>query len=314
MRLSKIQIAGVVLAVAWAVIVGITTHSGDVKHATDFANFSRKACIDGNTVNHVVDPAKCDREWHDNYATFIKGDVGNTLFAAFAPIPILLLAAFCLLYFMRAQIAGFRTVVPWSGLSRWKKGFVVFCVLFVAAAGLFSVVVLMNQAVDANVPVMLTLKSFENVAIGDDQRVEVVGTWTRTDLGDTDTISDPLQTSRIVCVKSENRCTEAKAYVSGRTLFADEGDYTVASWTSSAIVLRNDFPCATEVFTIDLNTEVVSGEGHKTNGDSVMCKTSLSEGKDSWSYLLEDGFKVYWQAHQKQRPFALRVFQTLAGN
>ena len=90
----------------------------------------------------------------------------------------------------------------------------------------------------------------------------MVGTWTRPDLT-ADTIADPLQTSRILCVKSENRCTEAKAYVSGQSLFSDTVDYTVDSWTASAIILRNDFPCATEIYTIDLNTEAVSGVGYR---------------------------------------------------
>ncbi len=122
-----------------------------------------------------------------------------------------------------------------------------------------------------------------------------------------------LQTSRIECNKAERRCTEARASVAGNVLISDLVEYDLESWTAAAIVLYNDGPCVTEVFTIDLNTKTVSGAGHRINKDGAFCE--MYPGKDeSWNYQLSDGFKVYWEKREIARPFLLRLIQTLFGN
>jgi hypothetical protein len=90
-------------------------------------------------------------------------------------------------------------------------------------------------------------------------------------------------------------------------------DYDVESWSDAAIVFRNDAFCAAEVFTVDLNTEAVTGAGHSTNTDTKLCKM-LPGKEESWRYQLSDGFKVYWEQRQKARPLPLRLIQTLFGN
>ena len=59
-------------------------------------------------------------------------------------------------------------------------------------------------------------------------------------------LANPLQTFRIECTKEERRCTEARASVAGTVLLPEFLEYDVESWTTASIVLRKDFPCATE--------------------------------------------------------------------
>lgn len=81
-------------------------------------------------------------------------------------------------------------------------------------------------------------------------------------------------------------------------------------------MLRRDFPCATELFTIDLNTKAVSGVGHRINENDLFCKSpSKSKNEQSiWTYRLSNGFQIYWGLRQKARPLLLRVIQSIFGN
>jgi hypothetical protein len=65
-------------------------------------------------------------------------------------------------------------------------------------------------------------------------------------------------------------------------------EYDIQSWTPDAIVLRRDFPCAIELFTIDLNTKAVSGAGHRINENDLFCKSpSKSQNEEgTWTYRL----------------------------
>jgi hypothetical protein len=300
----------VTLSLVWAVSEGIHTHNADVERAEHFATFAYKVCTDGKALKHDADPASCEAERKKNLATWMDHSNANVAAAALIPIPFAWLTAFILLYFFRAQRIGFRAVVPWATFAALKKVFVVFCVLFSAAALLFGFVVIMNLYVDTNVPVALT--PFVDVIATGDNLVTVSGTWMRPDLVG-DTIMNPLQTSKIECSKAENRCTEALASVSGNTLMADVVNYDIQSWTQDAIVLRRDSLCATELFTIDLNTKAVSGAGHRNNDYPMLCKTETSD-KAEWTYQLTNGFNIYWGLRQKARPLVLRVIQSTFGN
>ncbi|HEX4533415.1 MAG TPA: hypothetical protein VH000_04220 [Rhizomicrobium sp.] len=311
-KLSRYQIAGLILSVIWIIGAGVHARNEDVANANSFARFADDVCADSVKLKTSTQE-KCGREHTSTFATFMEGDTGNILFLAFAPLPFFWLTAFCLLYFFRAQVIGFRAVIPWSTLSWQKRAFVALCVIFVIVAGLFVLLIVLNGYVDSEVPISPESKSFVKVP-ANGGLVEIVGTWTRTDLIK-DTIANPIQTSRIICIKSENRCTEAKAYISNNLLLADSVDYTIQSWTESAIILRNDFPCATEVYTLDLNSEIASGVGYKTNKNTPLCDVSSNRGgPDRWTMMLEDGFKVYWAERQKRRPWLLRVMQTVLGN
>jgi hypothetical protein len=241
----------------------------------------------------------------------MQGSDANVAIAALAPIPFGWLAALILLYVGRAQIIGFRAVVPWASLSGPKKAFVTFCVMASGAAALLGLTVVMNLYVNTQVgvglaPGVTVIKSGDNL-------VMVKGTWTRSGLSKGSSVANPVQTSRIMCNKEEFRCTEARASVSGNLLLSDVVEYDVESWTAASIVLRNDALCATEVFTIDLNTEAVSGAGHSINKDNTFCKM-YGGNEENWSYQLVDGFKIYWEQIQKARPLPLRLIHTLFGN
>ena len=67
------------------------------------------------------------------------------------------------------------------------------------------------------------------------------------------------------------------------------------------------------VYTIDLNTQTVSGAGHLTNQDTISCKMNF-KSKDNWSFLLTNGFNVYWEQRKNVRPLPLRVLQAAFGN
>jgi hypothetical protein len=70
----------------------------------------------------------------------------------------------------------------------------------------------------------------------------------------------------------------------------------------------------TEAFyTIDLNTKVVSGAGHKTNQDTPGCKMNPDD-RPTWTYQLVKGFDVYWALRSKARPLPVRIIQSLFGN
>jgi hypothetical protein len=312
MRLNRWQRVGIAASILWALGAAIYTHNADVQRANDFVQWAYKVCADGKAIRHDPDLSSCDKERDRNLKTWMEGDEGNAAITALAPLPFAWLAGFVLLYVGRAQIVGFRAVVPWARLGWQKRTFVVFSVLASAATVLFGLVVILNLYVDALVPVGLppggpaVIKTGENL-------VTVEGTWTRTGPTADSSLAYPLQTSRIECNKEERRCTEARASVAGSVLTADLTDYDVESWTDAAIILRNAYPCATEVFTIDLNTDAVTGAGHPTNQDSDYCRVYGGKEK-SWTYQLTDGFKVYWEQRQKARPLALRLFQTLFGN
>jgi hypothetical protein len=128
-------------------------------------------------------------------------------------------------------------------------------------------------------------------------------------------MGEPLQTSTIDCNRTENRCTEAKASLAGNVLTSEVVEHDVQSWTSEAIVLKDTFPCAEEIYTIDLNTKAVSGAGHRINSDTSLCLLSpAAAGETDWGYRLENGFPVYWDLRKKARPWPLRVIQSLFGN
>ncbi len=300
-----------VLSVVWAIGAAVHTRNASVDSAENAAKFAYNTCIYGKEVHHEIDLSSCDAERTASLKTWMAGSKTNATFVALGPLPLAWLAIFILIHVTRAQIAGFRAVIPWKTLVPFKKAFVVFCFISTFVSVGIGLVVLMNLYVDTKVPVGIS-PFFDVTGVGGDLAT-VAGTWTRTDLTD-DTIATPLQTSKIECNKAENRCTEALASVSGNTLLTDLVDYDVQSWTSNAIVLRKDSSCATELFTIDLNTKAVSGAGHKTNGDDPFCKIFGGGDKETWTYEMASGFKPYWELRQKARPLPLRLFQSFFGN
>jgi hypothetical protein len=312
MRLNGWLWAGIVLSVLWALGAAISTHNANVESAQSFANFAYKTCSANKEIAHDTDLSSCEQERTKNLATWTQGDAGNVAFTALAPIPLGWLAGFILLYICRAQIIGFRAVLKWKTLTWPKKAFVWFCAAAALTAVLLAVTVVSNLYVDTQVPV--SLSPFLDVIKTGDEFVTVQGTWTRSSgLNQSSSLAFPLQTSRIECYRSQRRCTEARASVSDNLLTSDLVEYDVDSWTAASIVLRNDAPCASEMYTIDLITKAVSGAGHLTNRQDPFCKR-FAGSEDDWTYRLTSGFDVYWRERQKARPLPLRLIQTLFGN
>jgi len=320
MKLNAWQRAGIILSIVWALGAGFHTHSADVASADNFAKWAYKVCTDSKSLNHDTDLSSCDQERKKNLDTWMKGDGGNVAITALAPIPLFWFTAFILLYVGRAQVVGFCAVIPWTTLNRRKKSFVVFCALGSCLAILFGVTVALNLYVDTQVPVALSLIK-DVIKMPGDNVVIAEGTWIRSGISESSALGYPLQTSKIECIKQENHCIESMASVSSNPSVANSGNvlmtdltiYEIQSWTPDSIIFRNDLQCATEIFTIDLNTQAVTGAGHPSNFDDPWCKLHPSEEKE-WTYQLSNGFNVYWEERKKARPFVLRVIQTLFGN
>ncbi|WP_263418414.1 hypothetical protein [Terriglobus albidus] len=310
MKLNRWVWVGLLASVIWAVAAAVYSYRSDVEQANWSGAFAYKVCTYGKEVTRDKDLSSCVAKREESRAIQMSGSNVSAVFLALGPIPFAWLAAFILLYVVRAQIVGFRAVVPWKSLSARKRGFVALCVVFCLVVVGVSIVWVEKLYVDSQVPVGMST-SLDLSQYGD--HVYVSGTWKRTDLIG-DTIASPLQTSKIECHKDENRCTEALASVSRSTLMAELVTYDIQSWTPDAIVMRRDYECATELFTIDLNTRAVTGAGHKTNQDQPGCKVNIFDGKETWTYQLVKGFDVYWAFQTKARPFPLSVIQSMFGN
>lgn len=311
MRLSGWQKIGIALSILWAVAAGIHTRNDDVERADNFVNYAFKVCSDTKMLASDTDLRSCEKEKLINTETWMKDSEKNVAFAAFAPIPLGWLAGFILIYAWRIQVAGFRATVPWSELSRPKKGFAIFCMAALGTGLLFASMTVMNLYVDTEVPVGLA--PFSDVIKTGDDLVSVTGTWTRQGSTAGAAMGHPLQTSTIECNRQEKRCTEARASVSGHLLTSEVVEYDMQSWTKEAIVLKNNGMCAEEVYTIDLNTKTVSGAGRRINSDTKFCKLSPSD-EETWGYRMEKGFPIYWDLKMKARPFPLRVIQSFFGH
>lgn len=311
-HLSKWQVLGIVLSIVWAVGAWVHEHNADLDAANSFASLTYETCTNKKILAHDNDLSSCEKERGESAKNWLSmgNSDANEIFVALVPIPFFWLGGFILLYFVRAQVAGFRAVVPWSSLSLPKKALVVFCALASFAGLTFAAVAVLNLYVDTKVPVSPT--PFVDVIASGTDLVTAEGTWVRTDLTN-DSIANPLQFSKIECSRQEGRCIEATAFVTGSALGTDLNTFKIKSWTPNAIVFVNEEICATEVYTVDLNTKAVSGAGHLTNKETDYCKMGF-KGKENWTLLLSNGFNVYWELRKKARPLPLRLVQTLFGN
>ena len=308
--MKRMVLVGLVLSILWAIGASIYQRNSDVDKAEFQSSFAARICLNGHNPN----PATCEAERTSTHDLFMKGSWGNVGFIALVPIPFFWLFGFILLYVGRVQVAGFHEVVPWRNLTTPKRAFVVFCTLSGGLTIVAAGVVVMNLYVDTQVTV---IPGSEVMVIETGEYVTAKGTWVRSEqITGSSSIGDPLQTSEITCYKSLHRCTEARGLVSGNVLMVEAQDHDIASWTADSIVLRDEASCATETFTIDLRTKVVSGVGELTHQDEKYCKSFLiaSHPEQHWSYRMENGFKVYWELRNKARPWPLRVLHAMFGN
>lgn len=306
-------ILGIVISIVWAVGAWHNSQQAALKSAQSFGALTYKTCTNDQLLNHDTNLATCAQKRDRSVEKWLKDGnyTANSLFIAFAPIPFIWLAGVILLYFARAQVVGFREVLPWRNLNIAKRTLVVLCSCFAFAVIAFGVIALLNLYVDAKVPVSPAAWA-ANVTSDSIDIVTVTGTWVRTDLTN-DSIANPIQTSKIECDRLQGKCIESTAYVNDTLLGTDLRTFNIAKWTPDEIIFTDENLCATTIYTIDLHTRVVSGAGHLTNQGTTLCKMNF-DGKAHWSLLLSNGFDVYWKLHQQARPWLLRTIQSLFGN
>ncbi|MCS6520910.1 hypothetical protein, partial [Burkholderia thailandensis] len=141
-------------------------------------------------------------------------------------------------------------------MSRPRKIYVVAGGMVSVGAALFVLSYLMGLYTDALVPV--SPGPVKALVIDQGDTVIAEGTWTREGpLGEGSKLGDPLQTSKIICTQSDNRCVESRAEVTGdgpHVLMVDQIEYDVESWSPTTIVFVAETPCARETYTIDRKT------------------------------------------------------------
>src|SRR5947209_2213524 len=123
MRLNGWQRLGIVLSIIWVLGAAIYQRNADVERAEDHAQFAYKVCLEGKSLSHDNDLASCEQKREKDLVIWLEGSWGNVALISLAPIPLGWLAAFLLIYFGRAQVIGFRAVVPWATLTLPKKAF-----------------------------------------------------------------------------------------------------------------------------------------------------------------------------------------------
>lgn len=320
-RLSAWQRSGLVLSIIWAIGVGTFTYRSALSSAKSQAEFVYQICVHNQAVSHDSASFNCDAERKKSFTDNMKHAQENALFVAIAPIPLLWLAGLVLIYLFRAQIIGLRALIPWKTLKLHERCFVLFCGSISLLAILVGLLIVLDLYVDIKVPVALGPKTVS----ASDQFTTAVGTWTRS--GDKGSDSDmvwPLQTSSIACNKAAGTCIEARAYLIGGNqlslLGVEMNQYEIESWTTTSITFRQPgtpSDCFSEVFTIDLRTESVSGKGYRTypppTRDCKAFETTYSgkPAESRWYYRLSDGSEVYWKLRAKARPLPLRVIAAL---
>jgi hypothetical protein len=294
--------------------MGLSTHYDTVNRAKNLGDFSYHLCQDTKLYN-PNDLEDCDAERDEMIKLSTAGGIGNSLFVALTPLPLFWMFGFIILHFWRIQVVGFRNTVQWSTLNKRKKAWVGWCFIFSFFALLIALMSYLILIQEYRVPVSLGSRVMVT-PVGNDY-VAVKGTWTMEGLFN-DTIMNPLQSSEIVCRKETGWCHESKAYVSDRHLGVETEDYVIVSWTTSSVVMKNELPCATELYTIDLNTKSVSGAGHYTNQNDANCKATWgakrSNRREEWKLRMRDGFDVWQEEQKKARPYLMRLIQSLFGN
>lgn len=127
--------------------------------------------------------------------------------------------------------------------------------------------------------------------------VSASGTWVFSN----DKMGEPEQSSKIICDRSTNTCTEATAiiYHSGNYgLFVDIDRYEIERWDEHEIVTKpREFECTRYVIRFNKLQKSVT-KIRSTISNEGMCKGI----EDNEKYLvLTDGFKVYWELYQESR-------------
>lgn len=299
------QKIGVVLSLVWLVYFPYTQITEAHQHAIELTAWEYKNCLEDNIkLNQsnnceLLRVDKINSLEQVNYLDIFAGTFFVILFAW--------LTACIVFYLVKVIYSGLKQTIIWNKLSTGKKWFVGICYVYSGFLTLLFILLVSGLYIETKVPYYLP---FFSVSKDYNGYVTVEGSWKSNKYDKTDILSTPLQTSKIVCRKSNASCIEARAftYMDGKQLQSEVFEYTITKWANGEIEFIKDLGCAVEKFTINLNSKVVNGSGyHLANKDCVA-------NDKKWSYLMVSGFDIYLEEQKKARPYLMKVIFSLFGS
>jgi len=317
MSKRKWILIGVLASVLWAAFAGISYYREMQSRAAGFGQLSYRVCMSEPEAADASVAKGCEERRATEESHWIEMDGGyakNVVFAALLPIPFIWIGGYTLLMLGRIQLAGFRSVVPWSTMGRVRKALTVGWLGVFAAAVMFAAMSYMTAITELRVPVGLGSPLMVIATGVNHDNLMVTGTWTRHGIDKKSEMGYPLQVSRIICNRPQGICTEAIAEVADATLLAPQLiEHEITSWANGVVTYTDESLCGTETYSINIETKSVSGIGRAAHDDIQFCKAHPPTERE-WAYTMETGFDVYWKLRQASRPAALRFLQSLFGN
>jgi hypothetical protein len=299
------QKLGVIFSLVWLIYFPYTQISEANNQAIELTSWQYKNCIEDNikfkeaSNCELLRTEKINSLEHVNYVNIFAGTVIILLFSW--------LTAFIVFYLIKVIYSGFKQTIFWGKLSIGKKWFVGVCYVYSSFLILLFILLVSGLYIETKVPYYLP---FFSVSKDYNGYVTVEGTWKTNKYDKNDILSTPLQTSKIVCHKSNASCVEARAftYMGGKQLQSEVFEYTITKWANGEIEFIKDLGCAVEKFTINLNSKVVNGSGyHLANKD-------CTANDEKWSYSMVNGFDIYLEEQKKARPYIVKVILSLFGS
>lgn len=125
------------------------------------------------------------------------------------------------------------------------------------------------------------------------------GTWVM----ENDRPAFPLQASEINCLSSSQECIESRAEISDDMLLINQDTYEITHWDEHILIYTQSAQCVDYVYTVNRDTEQVSGIRKLKKGMEKACPETSKELK----LRLTNGFDVYWKMQQDARPVAATI-------
>jgi len=315
-KFSTLQLIGFALSLVWIVTSIYTDYNKAESLAIQVSDSAYESCIESQIKTKQLANPSCSDIKREKYEIF-SGKWSDFFTIAFLPIPFFWIYGFILLTIFRCFRYGSKSVLDLSSLSIWRKGFAYFCYFFTGLTIFVSVIAAMITYEKFKVPVNLMYGTRMHVGEGYSAGYATAeGTWTLKGDAGNEGMSNPLQTSRIVCRLRNKECIEARAEVqmmpNGPSyLLARDLHYDITSWTKDSIVFKDSSGiCFDKVFTYDLNSKTIIGVEKFTNDAPENCQRP-EKWKRETTYQLVAGYPVYEELSAKARPWLLRVFFSL---
>jgi hypothetical protein len=314
-KLSSLQIIGLVLSFFWIVGAAYTQYTSIIESATSTSDSLYKICIRDQTQKINEQANSCLEQKAKDFNLYTDNLWTVILATAILPLPFYWLYAFIFLTIFRCFKQGSKAVLDLSSLNKFQKYFAYFCYLW---AGLTCLILILSSMViyaESKVPVKFG--AYKKILyLPEYSYIEVEGTWT---ISTDDKIHyeffDPINTSLIKCDLKTKKCIESLAQIymldTGGFMKATQKEYVVTSWSNNSIIFNNNSTCSISLFTIDLNSESLTGIKKFNNSlpNSDYCKKYEKEA-DIY-YKLEDGFAVRQELIRQATPLPLKLIQSI---